>query len=78
MRSNKSEKNFSLFYDDVVASGRTRTYDIQIHVHNESARNAITTIQAAIKKLSVVEQYTLSTIPIPSQSPVNHTIFSQL
>jgi hypothetical protein len=42
-----SLKNSSLFYD-VVASGRNRTYDIQIHVHNESARNATTTIQAAI------------------------------
>jgi hypothetical protein len=41
----------------------------KIHVHNESARNATTTIQAAIKKLSVVEQYTLSTIPIPLDSP---------
>jgi hypothetical protein len=48
---------------------------VPIHVHNESARNATTTIQAAIKKLSVVEQYTLSTIPLPSQFPVNHTIF---
>ncbi len=45
MRSNNS----SLFYD-VVASGGIWTYDIQIHVPNESARSAITTIQAAIKE----------------------------
>ncbi len=77
MRSNKSEKLQSLFYD-VVASDGIRTQVVPIHVHNESARNATTTIQAAIKKLSVVEQYTLSTIPLPSQFPVNHTIFPQL
>ncbi len=56
-----SLKNSSLFYD-VVASDGSRTRSYKTHVHNESARNATTTIQAAIKKLSVVEQYILSTI----------------
>jgi hypothetical protein len=68
MQSNKYEKTPVSFMTLLLLEGfEPRSY--KIHVHNESARNATTTIQAAIKKLSVVEQYTLSTIPIPLDSP---------
>ncbi len=65
-----SLKNSSLFYD-VVASDGIRTQVVPIHVHNENARNATTTIQAAIKVICSWAVYSFNnstTISIPRKT----------